>query len=264
VTDADDPRMFDDGAVAIVTGAGPGMGRAIAIGFARHGVRVVVAARRRERLDELADEIRGLGGEAEIVVADLAEPDDCRAVVAAAVDRYGRLDHLVQNGHHPGDWTRIVDADPEEWQRVFDVNFFGAMRLVQAAAGHMRDGSSVVLVNSGAAHRNPPTMGAYAASKAALASLVRTAAVELAPTTRVNGVYLGPVAGESLDTGATPSAESQGVTVEEFYRQRSTELPIRHIPTPEECAGSVLFFASRLAAPVTGQHLAVNGGQWLT
>ncbi|CAO5247800.1 SDR family oxidoreductase [Frankia sp. AgKG'84/4] len=159
---------------------------------------------------------------------------------------------------------RLAEADPQVWQQVFEVNFFGAMHLVQAGAPVMSPGSSIVLVNSGAALRNPPTMGAYAASKAALAGLVRTAALELGPKVRVNGVYLGPVTGESLDAGAAATAAAQGVSVEEFFRQRAADLPIRHIPTPEECAGPVLFLSSHLAAAVTGQHLAVNGGQWVT
>jgi len=256
--------MFQDGAVAIVTGAGPGMGRAIALGFASHGVDVVLAARRADRLEAVAAEVRDLGGEALVVVADLAKADDCRAVIAAATDHFGGVDHLVQNGHHPGDWKRVAEADPDAWKHIFDVNFFGAMHLIQAAARVMAAGSSIVLVNSGAALRNPPTMGAYAASKAALASLVRTAALELGPTTRVNGVFLGPVTGESLEAGAAATAAGQGITEEEFLRQRAQELPIRQIPTPEQCAGSVLFFASDLAAPVTGQHLSVNGGQWVS
>jgi NAD(P)-dependent dehydrogenase (short-subunit alcohol dehydrogenase family) len=256
--------MFREDAVAIVTGAGPGMGRAIALGFAERGVRVAIAARRRERLEAVADEIRAFGGEPLVVAADLAKAGDCRAVVDQTIERFGRLDHLVQNGHHPGDWVRVVDADPAAWQHVFDVNFFGAMHLIQAAAPVMTHGSSIVLVNSGAALRNPPTMGAYSASKAALASLVRTCALELGPKIRVNGVFLGPVTGESLDAGAAATARGQGITEEEFFRQRAQELPIRQIPTPEQCAGSVLFFASELAAPVTGQHLSVNGGQWVT
>jgi NAD(P)-dependent dehydrogenase (short-subunit alcohol dehydrogenase family) len=256
--------MFAEGAVAVVTGAGPGMGRAVAVGFAERGVDVVLAARRRERLEAVADAVRATGREALAVVADVAEPEDCRAVVDAAVERFGRLDHLVQNGHHPGDWARVADADPRSWQQVFDVNFFGALHLLQAAVPVMREGSSIVLVNSGAALRNPPTMGAYAASKAALASLVRTAALELGPTVRVNGIFLGPVTGESLDAGAAATAAGQGITEEEFFRQRAQELPVRQIPTPEQCAGSVLFFCSELAAPVTGQHLSVNGGQWVT
>lgn len=247
-----------------MTGAGPGMGRAIALGFADEGVDVVLAARRRERLEPIADEIRERGREALVVVADLADGDSCRDVVTTTIERFGRLDHLVQNGHHPGDWARVADADPDAWRHIFDVNFFGALHLVQAAVAVMEPGASIVLVNSGAALRNPPTMGAYAASKAALASLVRTAAVELGPTVRVNGVFLGPVTGESMDQGAAATAAATGVTVEEFFRQRAQDLPIRHIPTPEECAGAVLFFASSLAAPVTGQHLSVNGGQWLT
>jgi NAD(P)-dependent dehydrogenase (short-subunit alcohol dehydrogenase family) len=256
--------MFEEGAVAIVTGVGPGMGRAIALGFAEHGVDVVLAARRRERLDAVAAEVRELGRDPLVVVTDLAEAGDCHDLVTGTIERFGRVDHLVQNGHHPGDWARVVDADPAAWQAVFDVNFFGAVHLLQAAGPCMGTGSSVVLVNSGAALRNPPTMGAYAASKAALASLVRTAALELGPTTRVNGVYLGPVTGESLDQGMEASAASQGITPEEWLRQRAEDLPIGQIPTPEQCAGSVLFFCSRLAMPVTGQHLSVNGGQWVT
>jgi NAD(P)-dependent dehydrogenase (short-subunit alcohol dehydrogenase family) len=256
--------MFREGAVAVVTGAGPGMGRAIALGFAERGVDVVLAARRRDRLEALAAEVRAAGREPLVVETDLAKAADCHAVVEEAMNRFGRVDHLVQNGHHPGDWVRVADADPAVWQQVFDVNFFGALHLLQAAAKVMQPGSSIVLVNSGAALRNPPTMGAYAASKAALASLVRTAALELGPRIRVNGVYLGPVAGESLESGAAATAAGMGITAEEFLRQRAQDLPIRQIPTPEQCAGSVLFFASELASPVTGQHLAVNGGQWVT
>jgi NAD(P)-dependent dehydrogenase (short-subunit alcohol dehydrogenase family) len=240
------------------------MGRAIARGSAREGVDVVIASRRRERLEPIAEEIRALGREAVVVPADLSNRDDCRAVVDAAIERFGRLDHLVQNGHHAGDWVRVADADPDSWQQVFDVNFFGSLHLIQAAVPVMSDSSSIVLVNSGAALRNPPTMGAYSASKAAMASLVRTSALELGPKIRVNGIFLGPVTGESLDNGAAATAAATGITEEEFFRQRAQDLPIRQIPTPEQCAGSVLFFCSRLAAPVTGQHLSVNGGQWVT
>jgi len=256
--------MFVEGSVAIVTGAGPGMGRAIAVGFAERGVDVVLSSRRVERLEEVAAAVRAAGREPLVVPADLSRADDCHRVIDATLRRFGRLDHLVQNGHHAGDWSSIVEADTDTWKHIFDVNFFGAMHLIQAAAPRMAEASSIVLVNSGAALRNPPTMGAYSASKAALASLVRTAALELGPRTRVNGVFLGPVTGESLDTGAEASAAAQGVTPEEFFRKRAEELPIGQIPTPEQCAGSVLFFASSLAAPVTGQHLSVNGGQWVT
>ncbi len=159
--------MFNTGSVAVVTGAGPGMGRAIALGFADEGVDVVLAARRRERLEPIAEEVRERGRDALVVVTDLADRDSCRNVVTTTIERFGRLDHLVQNGHHPGDWVRVADADPDAWRQIFEVNFFGALHLVQAAVAVMEPGASIVLVNSGAALRNPPTMGAYAASKAA-------------------------------------------------------------------------------------------------
>src|SRR4051795_9959829 len=206
------------------------MGRAIAVGFAERGVDVVLSSRRVERLEAVAEDVRAAGREPLVVPADLSVADDCRRAIDATIERFGRLDHLVQNGHHAGDWNRIADADPDEWKRIFDVNFFGAMHLLQAAGPRMEPGSSIVLVNSGAALRNPPTMGAYAASKAALASLVRTAALEMGPRTRVNGVFLGPVTGESLDSGAAATARATGVTEEEFFRQRAQELPIKHIP----------------------------------
>ena len=256
--------MFAEGAVAVVTGAGPGMGRSIALGFARHGVEVVLASRRPDRLEEVAKDVRGEGVEPLLVPADLADPGACRAVIDAAVARFGRVDMVVQNGHHEGDWARIVDADSPSWHHIFDVNFFGALHLVQAAFPVMPAGGSIVLVNSGAAIRNPPTMGAYSASKAALASLVRTAALEFAPKVRVNGVFLGPVSGENTDRSAVAMAASSGTTPEEFLRKKAAELPLGVIPTPDQCAGSILFFASRLAEPVTGQHLSVNGGQWVT
>lgn len=256
--------MFEAGAVAIVTGAGPGMGRAIAVGLAGHGVDVVLASRRVERLEAVADDVRAVGREPLVVPADLADAAACRRVVDAALEHFGRLDILVQNGHHEGDWSRVVDADSDTWRHIFEVNFFGALHLVQAAVPAMTGGGSIVLINSGAALRNPPTMGAYSASKAALASLVRTAAVEVGPSVRVNGVFLGPVAGENMDRWATTVAEATGTTPDAFLRERGAELPIGTMPTPEQCAGAVLFFASDLAAPVTGQHLSVNGGQWVT
>lgn len=256
--------MFDEGQVAIVTGAGPGMGRAIAVGFAERGVDVALSSRRAERLEAVATEVRAAGHEPLVVPGDLSLAEDCRRVVDETVARFGRVDFVVQNGHHAGDWTRVADADSESWHHIFDVNFFGALHLVQAAVPHMSNGGAIVLVNSGAALRNPPTMGAYSASKAALASLVRTSALELGPKVRVNGVFLGPVTGESLDNGAAATAAATGITEEEFLRQRAEDLPIRQIPTPEQCAGSVLFLCSKLAEPVTGQHLSVNGGQWVS
>lgn len=260
--------MFEAGKVAIVTGVGSGMGRSIALGFARGGVDVVLAARRADRLEAVAKEVRALGREPLVVPTDITDGDACRALVARTLDRFGGVDVLVQNGHHEGDWSTVLDADPESWRRIFEVNLFGALHLVQAAVPHMqeRGGGAVVLVNSGAALRTPPSMGAYSTSKGAMANLVRTLALEVGRTgVRVNGVFLGPVDGENLSRSGAGAATAAGLSLEEWLAAKAeAEIPLGHIPTPDECAGAVLFLCSGLAAAVTGQHLSVNGGQWTT
>jgi NAD(P)-dependent dehydrogenase (short-subunit alcohol dehydrogenase family) len=259
--------VFAEGQVAIVTGIGPGMGRSIALGLARGGVDVVLAARRVERLEAVADEIRALGREPLVVPTDITDADACRSLVAQTVERFGGLDILVQNGHHEGDWARVLDADPESWRAIFEVNFFGALHLVQAAVPEMqtRGGGSVVLVNSGAALRNPVSMGSYSTSKAALANLARTLALEVGSSqVRVNGVFLGPIDGENLTRLGSGAAAATGVTLDEWLDVKATEMPLGFIPTPDQCAGTVLFLCSELAAAVTGQHISVNGGQWIT
>ena len=122
-----------------------------------------------------------------------------------------------------------------------------------------------MLVNSGAALRNPISMGAYATSKAALATLTRTLAIEVGSwNIRVNGVFLGPVLGENLERSGATAAQATGRTLDEWLATKATEMPLGIVPTPEQCAGSILFLASDLALAVTGQHLSVNGGQWTT
>jgi NAD(P)-dependent dehydrogenase (short-subunit alcohol dehydrogenase family) len=243
------------------------MGRSIALGFAARGVDVVLAARRKERLDAVADEIRALGREPLVQPADLSDQASCHALIDATVERFGRVDILVQNGHHEGDWVPAATADPDSWRHIFEVNFFGALHLSQRAIPTMtkQGRGSIVLVNSGAAVRNPPTMGAYSASKAALASLTRTMALGLGGVgIRFNGVFLGPVAVETLARSGQGDADATGSTLDEWLEKKAGEVPLGTIPTADECAGAVLFFASELAAPVTGQHLAVNGGQWIS
>src|SRR5262249_2801075 len=157
----------------------------------------------------------------------------------------------VQNGHDEGDWSPAHQADPDRWRRAFEVNFFGALHLAQAAVPHMqaRGAGAMVFVNSGAAIRVPPGMGAYSASKAALASLTRTMALELgAYKIRVNGIYLGATQGETLDLAAEKAGAAMGVSREEYLRRKPMEYALGAIPTPDECAGTVLYLCSDLAA----------------
>ena len=258
--------MFGLNKVAVVTGIGPGMGRSIALAFARSGVDLAIGARRGDRLAAVADEIRALGRDVVALPTDLADPASTAALVAAAAARFGGVDFLVQNGHDEGEWGPAAQADMDMWRRVFEVNLFGTLGLVQACVPEMarRGGGAIVFVSSGAAIQAPPCMGAYAASKAALASLTRSLALELGPAAiRVNEVVLGATAGETLGGASRKAAAMIGITAEEWLRRKPQEYALRAIPEPEDCAGSVLYLCSDLAKPVTGAHVPVNGGQWV-
>lgn len=146
-------------------------------------------------------------------------------------------------------------------------NLFGALSLFQACLPSMRargDGR-LIFVTSGAANNRPPGyLASYAASKAALASLVRSIAIEHGKDgIRCNGVHLGPVDGENFRPWIAGLAEQKGISFEKCFNEYlETEFPLRYVPTARECAGTVPYLASDLARVVTGQGISVNGGQW--
>lgn len=255
-----------DGKVAIVTGIGSGMGRSIALRFAAEGARLVLGARREAYLQEVAAEVREVGAEALVVPVDLASDDQCNGLVDRTLEHFGGVDIFVQNGHDTGEFDLAMDADLARWHQVMEVNFFGALRISQRVVPSMieRGGGRIVLVNSGAALSSPPRHGAYAASKAALSSLARTMANELGHSgVLVNSLTLGPVQGENTTRAIAPP----GTTDDERERlvdEKGQALPLGHMPTPDECAGAVLFLVSPLADAITGQAVVVNGGQWVT
>jgi len=260
-------QLLPPGKVAIVTGIGPGLGREIALGFARLGAKLAIGARSTEVLEEVAAEIRAQGAEVVAQRTDLADRASCRALVEATVSRFGGVDILVQNGHHPGDWSSVEDADPDFWRAVMDTNLFGALHLYQACLPSMKkkgDGR-IVFVNSGAANnRAPHGLAAYAASKAALASLVRSIALENgAYGIRCNGAHMGVIEGRHVRPWFESMAQKSGRTIDQYLEEYyDAHLPLRYVPPPAECAGAVIFLASDLARPITGQAISVNGGEW--
>ena len=253
--------------VAVITGIGPGMGTEIALLFAREGAKLIIGARNEARIEKLAKELRDKGHDVIAKTTDLTSRDSCRGIVEAAIEAYGGVDILVQNGHDPGDYKSIEEADPEQWRRVMDCNFFGAMHLVQVSTPSMieRGGGEIILVNSGASFLPHVGLASYAASKAALESLVRSLAIELGPKgIRANGIHLGLVEGENVESWVSMLAERQQQSVEEVRAAIvAREYPVGHIPTAQECAGTVLYLASDLSKPVIGQALMVNGGSLL-
>ena len=255
------------GKVAIVSGVGTGLGRSIAIVLAEEGARVVLAARNAARLEDIAREIRVAGGSAMTVPTDVAVPEECAHLIERAVREFDRVDIVVNNGHHQGDFTELADSRIDAWDSVFAVNLYGPMRIIQAAIPIMRargDGR-IVNINSGAVISNKPTLGAYSASKAALASVTKTLALELGRSgIRANGIYVSSMVGDNLIEWGTRVARAAGMTFDEWLARKSDdEFATGTMPLPDDVAGVALFLACDMSRTVTGQLLSANNGQWV-
>jgi NAD(P)-dependent dehydrogenase (short-subunit alcohol dehydrogenase family) len=249
--------------VGIVSGIGPGMGRDISLALAREGADVVLAARQAESLEAVAAEIRALGRRAVCVPTDIAKADDCQRLVDAAIAALGRVDVLVNNAFKGGVEPLIEETTMAAWRSIFDVNVFGSMQLSQAVLPHMKrqGGGSIIFINSMSTRVIEPGMGGYAASKGALMIAAQTLAKEVGKhKIRVNSVVPGYIWSDKLAAYFRHLAKQQNRTYEDVHADISSRTALHHIPTSEEIADAVLFFASDLSRAITGQALDVNGG----
>jgi NAD(P)-dependent dehydrogenase (short-subunit alcohol dehydrogenase family) len=256
--------MLLENRIAIVSGIGPGMGRDIALAFAREGADLALGARSAEYLESVAKEVRALGRRAVAVPTDIARLPDCARLAAAAEEELGGVDVLVNNAYHPGTYELFESGDLERWRAPLEVNLLGSLRLTQQAVPRLkkRGGGSVVFVNSMIVREVLPTMASYAASKGALLAAAQGLARELGPyRIRVNSVLPGYIWGATLEGYFKAQAAARGVTPEAVYREVAAKIALGKIPTSEEIVGAVVFFASDLSRAVTGQTLDVNGGQ---
>jgi NAD(P)-dependent dehydrogenase (short-subunit alcohol dehydrogenase family) len=257
--------MLFEGKVAVVSGSGPGLGKEVALGLAREGADVVVAARREDKVAKLAGKVEALGRRALAVRCDVTDPEACEALAARAVAELGGIDVLVANAYHDGDFATVLDADLDAWRTTMEVNLFGAVHMTRAVAPHMkaRGGGRIVMVNTMSTERIQEGFGIYSASKSALKSITRTMAKELGRDgIRVNGVHPGYIWGPSVEWYFNHLAEERGVTPEEVYAEVADQTSLGYIPDAAEIAGVVLLLASDLARCVTGQALGANAGQW--
>jgi NAD(P)-dependent dehydrogenase (short-subunit alcohol dehydrogenase family) len=215
----------------------------------------------------VADEIEGQGHRCYWERLDVTDFAGAGAFVGNVVDRFGRIDVLINNGHHKGDFLPLSESPVEHWPDIFAVNTFGPMNLIQQVLGPMRStgGGSIVNVNSGAAVNSTPGLGAYSASKSGLASLTRTLAQEVGPDNiRVNGVYVSSMIGDNLLSWGETVAKEQGISTEEWLEQKQRgEFALQRMPTPADIADVILFLATDLARAVTGQNISANNGQWV-
>jgi NAD(P)-dependent dehydrogenase (short-subunit alcohol dehydrogenase family) len=247
-------RRFE-GKNVIVTGAGQGIGRAIAERFAEEGAEVLLIGRRNDPLEKAVREIEAAGRRAIAHSADVSDPDQVRAAVAAAMARWGRIDVLVNNAGLAEE-APFLEVEVASWDRVLGTNLRGAFLMAQAVAREQvsTGGGSIVHITSIDASGGDGPYASYNASKAGLLGLNRTMAFELAPHgVRVNCVSPGFTHTEMTESAVPP--EMMDYLVNRFDR-----VPMRRLVKPEEIAAACAFLASDDASAITGVDLTVDCG----
>jgi 3-oxoacyl-[acyl-carrier protein] reductase len=243
------------GRVAVLTGSGRGIGRSAALALAQQGASVVVISRTQSELDEVVARIETCGSRALGLRQDVGEPKAPQAIVAATMERFGRLDILVNNA---GRVVRKAAADTstEDWQDVVSLNLTAMGEMCRAALPHLRaqKGANIVNMSSITGLLGTPLRAAYAATKAGILGYTRVLARELAPERiRVNAVAPG-----FIDTDfVTPYLADRPDAMADVLRR----IPIGRLGTPEDVGWPIAFLASPAAAYITGQVIIIDGGR---
>ncbi|MDN6180721.1 MAG: 7-alpha-hydroxysteroid dehydrogenase [Halomonas subglaciescola] len=247
-----DPKNFTlDGQVAVVTGAGAGIGRAIAETFAAAGAAVMVSDLKVETAQTVADAIKAQGGKAAGIACDITKEDELAKLVDATTKEFGKLTTLV--GNAGGGGPKPFDMSMEEFRWAYELNVFSLFRLSQLAAPEMEKagGGSILAITSMSAENKNKRMASYGSSKAATSHLVRNIAFDLGPKgIRVNGVA----------PGATRTDALKSVLNDDIEQTMLAHTPINRLGEPEDIANAALFLCSPAASWVSGQILTVSGG----
>ena len=254
-----------EGKVALITGAGEGIGRATALLFAKEGAKVGVLGRTRENLDEVAEEIRREGGEATVLLADISRPDETKAAVEQLAKEHGRLDIVFANAGVNGVWAPIEELEPEEFEQTIAINLTGTFLTIKYATPHLKKRGGSVIVNAsinGTRIFSNTGATAYASSKAGQVALTKMLALELAKwRVRVNVICPG-----AIDTRIDENTEQRGLekvkTPVEF--PEGGEHPLERKPgSALQVARLVLFLASDASDHMTGTEVWIDGGESL-
>ena len=247
-----DPSIFRlDGGVALITGAGAGIGRGIAQTFAAAGAAVTVTDRDAETADLVAKEIVGTGGRAISLKCEVTLESDLEASVSRTVTEFGKLTILINNAGGGG--PKPFDMPMSDMRFAYDLNFFSLFRLCQLAAPHMEQagGGAIVNISSMAGENTNQRMASYGSSKAAVNHLTRNIAFDLGPKNiRVNAIAPGATQTHALSTVLTPDIEQKMLA----------HTPLKRLGTPDDMANAALFLCSPASSWISGQILTVSGG----
>jgi len=245
-----------DGQVAVVTGAGRGIGRVIALALAEAGADVAVAARRTAEIEAVADEIRALGRKAAAITTDMMDMAAIDNLAEETVRQLGKLTIWVNNAGGADDRTMrtFMDLPEYQWDYQLGLNLKAVWAGSVAAAKRMPEGSSIINISSIAAFKPAPMNGPYGAAKAGVNSLTKTLATELAPKIRVNAIAPGPIPTEVF-------MEALKLTEEQLPGLVAMiQIPMKRMGKEEDICGAAVYLASPASAWVTGEIITVAGG----
>jgi NAD(P)-dependent dehydrogenase (short-subunit alcohol dehydrogenase family) len=251
------------GKVAVVTGAGQGLGRAIALRCAAEGAQVALAARSEELLAEVAEVIEKTGGRALAVPTDVRDPTQVSRLAETVTKELGGADVLVNNSGIGGPTAVLWETEPDDWDETLRVNLTGTFLCCRAFLPAMVDRGSGSVVVIGSVTGKRPLIGRtpYSASKLGLVGLVRTLAWEAGRHgIRVNLISPGPIDGERLNRVIAGQAEVKSITFEEAREQFASGSPLGRFVAPDDVAEAVVFLASDASASITGEDLNVSAG----
>jgi NAD(P)-dependent dehydrogenase (short-subunit alcohol dehydrogenase family) len=255
--------------VAIITGGGKGIGRAISLAFASEGASVVMAARTRSILEEAAEEIRAQGGNAKAIQTDITDERQIERMVAETIHAYGRIDILVNNSGIAGPTARVVDLDVDEWNEVLAIDLTGGMLCAKHVLKHMIPRKGGVIINivseggrSGDGRSGYPMRSPYCCSKAGLIALTETLSVEVGEfNIRVNAISPAAVRGERIINVVKGRSEATGLPFEEVMGKLVENYSLKRPAEESEIAAAAVFLASDESSAITGQTLVTHCGQ---
>jgi NAD(P)-dependent dehydrogenase (short-subunit alcohol dehydrogenase family) len=253
-----------EGKVALITGAGSGIGKAAAVLLAKEGAKVAALSRSQDELEQTVAEIEGYGGEGLVITADTSQPEQMQRAIQQIVERWGRLDIVFANAGINGVWAPLEELEPDEWDRTLDINLKGTFLTVKYAVPYLKkQGGAVVVTSSVNGTRIFSNTGAtaYSCSKAAQVAFTKMVALELARhRIRVNVICPGAIETDIQENTEQRNVEKVRVPVE--YPQGSH--PLKGKPgTSEEVAQLVLFLVSDASAHISGTEMWIDGAESL-